>query len=199
MSVQPWTAVDYAEARRRWAAGESASVIGAALGRSRGSILGLVHRNPNDFGKRRDPNRQKKAAKPRPAKPKITRSPGGAGRRVKPPGAADSPRHPAAPAGSPPAQRKVTASRRASEANAARRFPLRENGLPLRAAPVRFADVASGCCRWPLDLDVKSPAGADMMVCGAPVSHAGSARAMARTHCPCHLARAGQDPVRRLR
>lgn len=212
MSAQRWTSEDYVKARRMWADGKTATEIGVDLGRSRNSVLGLADRHRSDFPKRLDPNRQKKAAKPWPATPKtrkptIARPSFGEGGRVKPPGAADSPRHPAAPADAAPAQRRVTASRRASDVNTARPFPLRDDpgsqsgagGLPLRAAPVPFSDVASGCCRWPLDLDVFSPATADMMVCGAPVAHAGSARAMARTHCAYHLAKAGQNPVRRLR
>ncbi|OAB57517.1 hypothetical protein AY599_23615 [Leptolyngbya valderiana BDU 20041] len=190
-----WSDADYAEAKRLWAAGESAAQIAAVVGRSRNAVCGMVHRNPADFAKRRTRRAAPKRSNPAPA-------PKRAGAR---PPAATPPARRAAPgsrsgAGDLPDKsdvRKPTRSRRKSDQNAERPFPLRDDGLPLRAAPVAFEDVPAGRCRWPVDLGLDAPGGPAMVVCGAPVSHAGSQRSMARTHCPAHLAKAGQSPVRR--
>lgn len=44
-----WTDAEYAEAVRLWAEGLSISAIGAAIGRTRGSIIGAADRNRPDF------------------------------------------------------------------------------------------------------------------------------------------------------
>jgi len=170
-----WGADDYAKAKRLWAEGASAAVIGRAFKVSRNAVLGLAHRHRADFPARRD-----------------GASPSGKVRPVRAPGPGD------VRTGSKEAKPKAARNPVAVRDSAPRRerAPLPEGRADwLRQAgdaicrdlskfrrdevePVAFAGLRASQCHFPLSaFDEKC--GPSTPCCGAPVAHG--------SYCAAHL------------